>query len=50
MLHVRYVPHLFSGVLYHGDLIEKLKILYKMHVMPGGCAAVSAELKGDLEL
>uniref|UniRef100_H3CN01 TBC1 domain family member 9 n=1 Tax=Tetraodon nigroviridis TaxID=99883 RepID=H3CN01_TETNG len=22
------------GVLYHGELIEKLKILYKMHVMP----------------
>lgn len=28
-----------SGVLYHGDLIEKLKILYKMHVMPGERAA-----------
>lgn len=34
----------FSGILYHGDLIEKLKILYKMHVMPGGCAAVTTEL------
>lgn len=32
-------PVCFSGVLYHGDLIEKLKLLYKMHVMPGGCAA-----------
>lgn len=30
--------------MYHGDLIEKLKILYKMHVMPGGCAAVTTEL------
>ncbi|CAK6958609.1 TBC1 domain family member 9 [Scomber scombrus] len=23
------------GVLYHGDLTEKLKLLYKMHVLPG---------------
>uniref|UniRef100_A0A8C2WTS5 TBC1 domain family member 9 n=1 Tax=Cyclopterus lumpus TaxID=8103 RepID=A0A8C2WTS5_CYCLU len=28
------------GVLYHGDLIEKLKLLYKMHVIPGECVCV----------
>lgn len=27
------------GVLCHGDLTEKLKLLYKMHVIPGECAA-----------
>uniref|UniRef100_A0A4W6EY44 TBC1 domain family member 9 n=1 Tax=Lates calcarifer TaxID=8187 RepID=A0A4W6EY44_LATCA len=26
------------GVLCHGDLTEKLKLLYKMHVLPGECA------------
>lgn len=25
-------------VLCHGDLIEKMKLLYKMHVIPGECA------------
>lgn len=25
----------FVDVLCHGDLIEKLKLLYKMHVIPG---------------
>lgn len=29
----------FLGVLCHGDLTEKLKLLYKMHVIPGECAA-----------
>uniref|UniRef100_A0A669BTN5 TBC1 domain family member 9 n=1 Tax=Oreochromis niloticus TaxID=8128 RepID=A0A669BTN5_ORENI len=26
-----------TGVLCHGDLTEKLKLLYKMHVLPGEC-------------
>uniref|UniRef100_A0A8C7ZF82 TBC1 domain family member 9 n=1 Tax=Oryzias sinensis TaxID=183150 RepID=A0A8C7ZF82_9TELE len=28
------------GVLYHGDLTEKLKLLYQMHVLPGEFALV----------
>uniref|UniRef100_A0A8C9XRR0 TBC1 domain family member 9 n=1 Tax=Sander lucioperca TaxID=283035 RepID=A0A8C9XRR0_SANLU len=28
------------GVLCHGDLTEKLKLLYKMHVIPGECASM----------
>uniref|UniRef100_A0A7N6AWR6 TBC1 domain family member 9 n=1 Tax=Anabas testudineus TaxID=64144 RepID=A0A7N6AWR6_ANATE len=28
------------GVLCHGDLTEKLKLLYKMHVLPGECASI----------
>uniref|UniRef100_A0A3Q3IGR8 TBC1 domain family member 9 n=1 Tax=Monopterus albus TaxID=43700 RepID=A0A3Q3IGR8_MONAL len=28
------------GVLCHGDLTEKLKLLYKMHVIPGECALI----------
>lgn len=28
-----------AGVLCHGDLTEKLKLLYKMHVLPGECAS-----------
>uniref|UniRef100_A0A3B4ZC74 TBC1 domain family member 9 n=1 Tax=Seriola lalandi dorsalis TaxID=1841481 RepID=A0A3B4ZC74_SERLL len=28
------------GVLCHGDLTEKLKLLYKMHVLPGECASM----------
>lgn len=28
------------GVLYHGDLTEKLKLLYKMHVIPGESTAM----------
>lgn len=27
----------FLGVLCHGDLTEKLKLLYKIHVLPGEC-------------
>uniref|UniRef100_A0A8B9L640 TBC1 domain family member 9 n=1 Tax=Astyanax mexicanus TaxID=7994 RepID=A0A8B9L640_ASTMX len=27
------------GVLCHGDLTEKLKLLYKMHVLPGECVS-----------
>uniref|UniRef100_A0A6Q2WZC9 TBC1 domain family member 9 n=1 Tax=Esox lucius TaxID=8010 RepID=A0A6Q2WZC9_ESOLU len=30
------------SILCHGDLTEKLKILYNMHVMPGKCACVRA--------
>uniref|UniRef100_A0A8C2WNM5 TBC1 domain family member 9 n=1 Tax=Cyclopterus lumpus TaxID=8103 RepID=A0A8C2WNM5_CYCLU len=30
------------GVLYHGDLIEKLKLLYKMHVIPEPDSAFEA--------
>uniref|UniRef100_A0A665UQI6 TBC1 domain family member 9 n=1 Tax=Echeneis naucrates TaxID=173247 RepID=A0A665UQI6_ECHNA len=28
------------GILCHGDLTEKLKLLYKMHVLPGECASM----------
>uniref|UniRef100_A0A671VW85 TBC1 domain family member 9 n=1 Tax=Sparus aurata TaxID=8175 RepID=A0A671VW85_SPAAU len=31
------------GVLCHGDLTEKLKLLYKMHVIPGECAKINAD-------
>uniref|UniRef100_A0A7N8YI09 TBC1 domain family member 9 n=1 Tax=Mastacembelus armatus TaxID=205130 RepID=A0A7N8YI09_9TELE len=29
------------GVLCHGDLTEKLKLLYKMHVLPGECVSAT---------
>lgn len=35
-----FLKHVFVGVLYHGDLTEKLKLLYQMHVLPGEFALV----------
>lgn len=39
----------FVDVLCHGDLIEKLKLLYKMHVIPGERAGLISR-SGDYEL
>uniref|UniRef100_A0A8D3D928 TBC1 domain family member 9 n=1 Tax=Scophthalmus maximus TaxID=52904 RepID=A0A8D3D928_SCOMX len=40
------------GVLCHGDLIEKLKLFYKMHVLPGesACASMPFSDVGKLSL
>lgn len=44
------VFRIFPGVLYHGDLIEKLKLLYKMHVVPGGCSRTHSTRQVDLQI